>query len=62
MDASDASILARLTRHRAELKEAIDQLDRAIADCRDAKREAIETLDELDCVLGGHDRNSGRTG
>jgi hypothetical protein len=54
MDTSETSILARLIRCRADLREAVDDLDRAIAGCQEEKREALETLAELDSALSFH--------
>lgn len=52
MNPSEASILARLTHDRAELRESVDELDRAIAGCQEEKRESLELLAELDAILG----------
>ncbi|HEV3341089.1 MAG TPA: hypothetical protein VG125_12055 [Pirellulales bacterium] len=52
MDTPAESVFARLASYRAALRESVQNLDQAIAECQKAKREALETLAELDLALG----------
>jgi prefoldin subunit 5 len=57
MDAK--SLLEKLAQEREVLRACISDMDRAIAECQDAKRELLETLQEVDDVLRFAQPNGG---